>query len=174
MKNRTAPQTQATTKPVNPRRLKPESHFDRLREVQEAIACRAYELFESRGCEHGQDRTDWLRAESEILQPLPLQVSEYEDRLAVEATLPGFRVEEVEYSIEPRRLIITGRTGRDNEDEKNSSSKETLTKATFHVLDLPVEVEADQVEATFGDGVLTVTVPKINVGKTSQAQASSV
>ena len=30
------------------------------------IARRAYELFETRGCEHGHDWEDWLRAESEL------------------------------------------------------------------------------------------------------------
>jgi hypothetical protein len=31
-----------------------------------AIAHRAYELFETRGCEHGRDWEDWFRAESEL------------------------------------------------------------------------------------------------------------
>jgi Protein of unknown function (DUF2934) len=31
-----------------------------------AIAERAYELFELRGCEHGHDWEDWFRAELEL------------------------------------------------------------------------------------------------------------
>ena len=31
-----------------------------------AIAWRAYELFEMRGCEHGHAWEDWFRAESEL------------------------------------------------------------------------------------------------------------
>jgi hypothetical protein len=31
-----------------------------------AIATRARELFEARGCKAGSDREDWLRAESEL------------------------------------------------------------------------------------------------------------
>jgi hypothetical protein len=34
---------------------------------QELIRARAYELYESRGREPGQDEQDWLRAEQEIL-----------------------------------------------------------------------------------------------------------
>ncbi|HZT76772.1 MAG TPA: DUF2934 domain-containing protein [Vicinamibacterales bacterium] len=30
------------------------------------IACRAYELYVGRGCEHGHDVEDWLRAEREL------------------------------------------------------------------------------------------------------------
>jgi Protein of unknown function (DUF2934) len=36
---------------------------------QEMIRVRAYELYESRGRETGQDEQDWLRAEQEILKP---------------------------------------------------------------------------------------------------------
>jgi hypothetical protein len=34
----------------------------------QTILERAYELYESRGCEPGQDKQDWLRAENEILK----------------------------------------------------------------------------------------------------------
>jgi hypothetical protein len=35
---------------------------------QDRIRERAYELYESRGCQPGQDEQDWLRAESELLK----------------------------------------------------------------------------------------------------------
>jgi len=35
---------------------------------QDLIRARAYELYESRGRETGQDEQDWLRAEQEILK----------------------------------------------------------------------------------------------------------
>lgn len=35
---------------------------------QERIRERAYELYQSRGCEPGLDEQDWLRAEQEILR----------------------------------------------------------------------------------------------------------
>jgi len=36
---------------------------------QDAVRARAYELYEHRGGEHGQDEHDWLRAEQEMLKP---------------------------------------------------------------------------------------------------------
>jgi len=35
---------------------------------QDIIRTRAFELYESRGCEPGQQEQDWLRAEQEILK----------------------------------------------------------------------------------------------------------
>ncbi|MGZ4820533.1 MAG: DUF2934 domain-containing protein [Terriglobales bacterium] len=36
--------------------------------VEERIRCRAYELFETRGGEHGRALDDWLQAETELLR----------------------------------------------------------------------------------------------------------
>jgi hypothetical protein len=36
---------------------------------QDMVRARAYELYENRGRETGQDEQDWLRAEQEILKP---------------------------------------------------------------------------------------------------------
>jgi hypothetical protein len=35
---------------------------------RDRIRDRAYELYEGRGCVHGQDEHDWLRAEEEIIE----------------------------------------------------------------------------------------------------------
>jgi hypothetical protein len=35
--------------------------------TEEIIRRRAYELFESHGCQHGRDMEDWLQAESEVM-----------------------------------------------------------------------------------------------------------
>jgi hypothetical protein len=34
--------------------------------LEELIRFRAYQLFEARGCDHGYDLEDWLRAENEL------------------------------------------------------------------------------------------------------------
>lgn len=36
--------------------------------TQEQIASRAYELWLKRGCEHGSDVEDWIKAEEELKQ----------------------------------------------------------------------------------------------------------
>jgi len=37
-------------------------------EVEEQIRCRAYQLYEQRGREEGNELDDWIRAESEVTQ----------------------------------------------------------------------------------------------------------
>jgi hypothetical protein len=44
-------------------------------ELQERIRSRAYELYEQRGGNHGNDLDDWLQAEWELTQPKPEKVA---------------------------------------------------------------------------------------------------
>jgi hypothetical protein len=73
MKSERRPQqSDPPTQPLSPRYI--EDLNWEMRQVWEwemqqehlAIARRAYELFETRGCEHGHDWEDWFRAESEL------------------------------------------------------------------------------------------------------------
>ena len=46
-----------------------ENNGDRHREIiQSAVAKRAYQIFETRGCKHGFDLEDWMSAEKELLR----------------------------------------------------------------------------------------------------------
>jgi hypothetical protein len=42
-----------------------------LDSTEQSVRERAYQLYEERGCEHGHDLDDWIRAEAEILGELP-------------------------------------------------------------------------------------------------------
>jgi len=44
--------------------------FEHTQDVFNLIGLRAYEIFEGRGHGHGNDREDWLLAESELLTPV--------------------------------------------------------------------------------------------------------
>jgi hypothetical protein len=61
--------TQQSDPPTRPLSLPDGEDLNRQCKMQEeylAIACRACELFETRGCEHGHDWENWFRAESEL------------------------------------------------------------------------------------------------------------
>ena len=140
--------------------------FKRVQEINDLIARRAYELFESRGFTHGLDLADWLRAESDILHPIPLDVTETETELTVRAEVPGFSEKDLEVRVEPRRLFITGKHQEASEQKKGKSVySERHATQIFRVLDLPTSINPDGVKATLSDGVLEVTLLKAEVGK---------
>jgi HSP20 family molecular chaperone IbpA len=138
-----------------------EEIFNQFSELYELIARRAFEIFEGRGGSPGHDTEDWFRAESELLHPVLLNVAESNDEYIVRAEVPGFCSEDIEISVEPRRLVISGR--RDTrEQEKNGQLIRSEWRASriLRALDLPSDVDTSEVRTTLKDGILTVDLRK--------------
>ena len=162
--SRKNPSALAPTKSVEtPSRLivETEGLFDRAREISQYIAQRAYEFFESRGRQVGYDIEDWLRAELELLRPVPVDISETDDKLIVRAELPGFRLEEIKVSVEPRRVIISGKIEEKDEPKAEKTiSSERQSDELFRSLDLPVSVDPASATATLQNGILELSISK--------------
>lgn len=144
-----------------------EKILDRMHEMQEVIARRAFELFEKGGGIFGRDLDDWFRAESELLHPVNIRIAETEEGLKVEAEVPGFKAEELEVSVEPRRLTITGKREAVKEEKKKGKTiySEREAERVMRSINLPVEVNAENVSAVLKDGVLEFTLPKAVPGR---------
>jgi len=126
-----------------------------------AIGKRAYECFESRGCEPGHELDDWLRAESEILRKAPCEIVEKGNELMVRAEVPGFNQRELQVKLEPNRIFISGHKER----LVQSTSEDTIVsdrkdQDVFRELELPVRVNPDKASATLHEGIITVFVQK--------------
>jgi type II secretory pathway predicted ATPase ExeA/HSP20 family molecular chaperone IbpA len=140
--------------------------FELAQEINDLIACRAYELFESKGFVHGHDCGDWLRAESEILLNVPVDVTETETELTVRADVPGFGEKNLEVRVAPRSLCITGKRQEASEQKEGKTVySERRSQHIFRVLDLPSEIDPDRVHATVRDGLLELKLSKAGLGK---------
>jgi hypothetical protein len=84
---------------------------EQLAEIQEAtanrIAKRAYELFETRGCQDGDDLGDWFCAESELLEPIEIAARELENEVEVIVGWYSHAAEQLLIGLDSRRLIVT-------------------------------------------------------------------
>jgi HSP20 family protein len=135
--------------------------FEHVRELSNAIARRAFEIFETRGRAFGRDLEDWLRAESEILHPVHLDIAASGDAVTVRAEVPGFSAKELEVGVEPLRLTIRGK--RETSEEHTSKKtiyKEECSNQIYRAIDLPAEVDTSKVTATLKHGVLELSMPK--------------
>jgi len=161
MKEQSVAITQQEKKPA-PMKLLPGSDLvDRIQELPNSIARRAFEIFEGRGRALGHDLEDWLRAESEFLHPVHLDIAESDDALTVRAEVPGFSAKELEVGVEPHRLTISGK--RETSEERTSKKTiytEQCLNQIFRAIDLPAEVDSKKVTATLKDGVLELWMPK--------------
>ena len=73
----------------------PQALVDRITQTYQAIAQRAFALFESEGGPQGRDVEHWLKAEAELLHSVPVSITETDDALAVQAEVPGFTAAEL-------------------------------------------------------------------------------
>lgn len=117
-----------------------------------------------------------------------MDVIEHDDNIQVKASLPGVKPEHVNISVEDNVLTISGEL-RD-EQELGGGQQQTQGQqggqmqgkggqGRYHrrerrygrftrAIALPFEVNADQADATFEHGVLTVTLPKSEQARKKQ------
>jgi HSP20 family molecular chaperone IbpA len=144
--------------------LNPSNPADLQRKVQKvqlAISRRAHELFEARGQEHGHDREDWFRAESELLCPVSVSLSESGDRISVCADVAGFDQTELEVSIEPSRISILGEKKTSGTKDKDETSGRTSANPDqiLEIVDLAAEVMPERAVVELQGGVLKFELP---------------
>ena len=128
----------STVLTIAPRPLSENSALSKMAEIENTIARRAYELFASSGFTNGHDLEDWLFAESELLDGMPVEITETEKKLAVNAGLPGFTEKDIEIRVEPRRLFISGKREEKSENKKKGETVYSeRSNQVFRTIDLP-------------------------------------
>ena len=153
--------TQAALERTQVKIVEPRTLLERLNRLSERISRRAYEIFESNGRTYGHDLEDWFEAESEILPPLQLAIKETTDALTVDAETPEFSAKELEVSLEPWRLTISGRKETKEEQKKGDMISQTqTTNELLRVIDLPSEIDSAKATATLKNGHLELNLPK--------------
>lgn len=139
----------------------------KVQKVQLAIAHRADELFEGHGREHGHDLEDWLRAESELLFPVSIAMSESKDRITVRANVTDFDQSELEVSVEPSRVTIFGKKKQSNGKAEAGTAKQSgsYPDQILEVVDLATEVIPQRAIVKLQAGELNVELPTVSKNK---------
>jgi HSP20 family protein len=170
-KSATAAQTALTRPPVKAAR--PEESVERT-DLFDAISRRAYELFEHEGRIDGHHLRHWLEAERELLHPVHMKIEETEGEFVVHAELPGFKASDIEVSVEPRRVTITGkRESKEESKQGEAVYTEECQDEVFRTLELPGEVNVMKVTATLKEGILDIRLPKGAATKPVSVEAQS-
>jgi len=100
---------------------------------------------------------------------LPLDMYQTDDSVVIKASVPGVKPEEVEVTITGDTLTIKGETRAEEEVKKDNYFRQEISYGAFsRSIILPGSVQTDKAEATFENGVLTLTVPKAEETKPKQ------
>lgn len=96
---------------------------------------------------------------AERVMRLPLDVYSTDNEIVILAPVPGVKPEDVEISLEGDTLTIKGEIKPPLENV-NYVFQERAYGPFMRMLTLNVPVEAEKAEATFENGMLTLTIPK--------------
>lgn len=136
-----------------PRIVPPDEVRTKLSELHEDIALRAYHLFEAGGQRHGHDPEDWLSAEKEFVEPLPIDVTEDDHSVLVKASFLRETIDDLLISVEPWRVMVYGAI-------PSTVGPEYPSRRASATVILPARVNPQKPEAAFSNGTLTVHLTK--------------
>lgn len=89
-----------------------------------------------------------------------------EDGQFVSAEMPGVRTEDIDVSVESGTLTISGRRGYDElPDNVRPHRRERSFGEFSRSIRLPFAVDTEHIEASFKDGVLNITLPRVEEDK---------
>lgn len=103
--------------------------------------------------------TSWINEEDK----LPIDVYQDDSYIYLKSPVPGADVEDIDINID--NDLITIRVHRESSESINQDDyffQECFWGSLSRSLILPAEIEADAVQANLRNGILTVTLPKIN------------
>jgi len=147
---------------------------EQTRRVQEAVARRAYEIFDSRGSASWHELEDWRQAESELLRLRCSGQMSVNDTLWIGADAAVFAEGTIEIWVAPRKMTICGKPRQDKADaHRKHIGSHPSGEMIFHAIDLPVEVDPSRVTAKFNGFSLEILLRKAQAKPKQEARAAA-
>jgi HSP20 family protein len=98
-----------------------------------------------------------------VMQQLPVRIYRSEHQFALAAPLAGLEPGDIHITIDGKHVTIEGRVRGPRQDQLDLLQAEWSIGPYHREIDLPEEVDGSLANATYGNGVLVLTIPKANV-----------
>jgi HSP20 family protein len=103
-------------------------------------------------------------------QQIPVRVYQSDNHVMLMAPMPGLEPEDISIAISGDRVIIRGEERGPGQHEKDVVLDEWAVGPYYREVALPQPVHGTLANATYGNGVLVLSMPKLKAGE----QAASV
>jgi HSP20 family protein len=137
---------------------KSSSILDQMKDMQDRIMRRAYEIFEQNGNMLGRDLENWTQAERELVWKPRFELSEKDGKLHLEVALSGVEAKDIDLQVTPEDIVLTAGTQHQHTEHKGTVHYcEFEAGKMFRAIHLPKTINPDKVKAEFRNGLLRVT-----------------
>ena len=100
-----------------------------------------------------------------------VDIAEQENEFVVKVELPGVEKEDVKISLESNILTIKGEKKQEKEEKNKNFHRLERSYGSFQrSFTLPSSVKSEKIDAVFTNGILNITLPKIEEAKPKQIE----
>jgi HSP20 family protein len=147
--------TQEIQKVAPARALSPFEEMDRL-----------FEGFFPRGWLRPM-RWEWPELPTPFEGRMPrVDVVDREAEIVVRAEVPGAEKKDLDVSVTENTVTIKGSSRREEKEEKDNYYRREIVRGAFsRTVALPSDVDSSKAKATFKEGVLELSIPKVEKAK---------
>lgn len=139
-------------------------------QIHDQIAQRAFELFCASGRTHGHALQDWCQAETQLFEPVNIEIEQNKTEYTAHAALRGFDAKDIELCADSRHLFIAA---KHTETSSEQGLEAVHTYRVFRIVELPSEIDPKAVTAFLSQKSLEVVLPRVVEQHKSQAVAAA-
>lgn len=97
---------------------------------------------------------------------LPVDIIDRDEEIVLRAEIPGVKKEDIDISMSDNLVTIKGSSSYEEKEEHENYYRSEIARGTFsRTVALPSDVDGDKSKAVFKDGVLELTMPKLEKSK---------
>ncbi len=101
-----------------------------------------------------------------------LDLYQNNDNVIAVVELPGMRKDDIDISLHDGMLTIAGERERTSDEGENAERTERFSGKFRRSVSLPTRVDAGKVNASYKDGILTITLPKAEEAKPKKVEVT--
>jgi HSP20 family protein len=108
-----------------------------------------------------------LRGRTAFSEKMPsVDMIDQKDNILIKAELPGVDKKDLDISVTDKTVTIKGKTSSDKKEEKGNYFRREISSGSYErVMTIPSNIDSSKARAKFRDGLLELTLPKIEKSK---------
>jgi len=110
---------------------------------------------------------EWSESDLFVGENLPnVDIIDHDSEIEIQAALPGVKKEDLDVSIGESTVTIRASSQKEDKEETKQYYRQEISRGEFQrTLSLPANVDSDKAKASFKDGILAITLPKLEKSK---------